>query len=76
MDEAVASRLHGRIQSEEKIKSGFIMPIRILGKALFPRQQAWQRERKIKHILVAIAVASLFAATAAFVMFTSNARTH
>jgi uncharacterized membrane protein len=52
------------------------MPIRTLGKALFPHQQSWQRERKIKHILVAIAVASLFAAVAAVVMFSSNARTH
>ncbi len=52
------------------------MPIRTLGKALFPRQQAWQRERKIKHILVAIAVAMVFAAAAALVMFSSNSRTH
>jgi hypothetical protein len=52
------------------------MPIRTLGKALFPRQQAWQRERKIKHILVAISVAIVFAAVAAAIMFASNSRPH
>ena len=52
------------------------MPIRILGKVIFPRQPAWQRERYIKHILVAIAVSIVLAAVAAAVMFTSNARTH
>lgn len=52
------------------------MPIRILGKVIFPSLPAWQRERKIKHLLVAIAVAAVFAAIVVAVMFSSNARTH
>ena len=52
------------------------MPIRTLGKAMFPRQQPWKRERTIWHLLIAIAVAIVFAAIVVGVMFMSNTRTH
>ena len=52
------------------------MPIRTLGKAMFPRQQAWQRERRVKTILIVIGVSLVFAAVVCVVMFTSNSRTH
>lgn len=69
------SHLFVPIRNQQTTK-GFIMPIRILGKAIFPSLPAWQRERKIKHILVAIGVAFVFAAVVGGVMFASNARTH
>jgi hypothetical protein len=50
------------------------MPIRTLGRVLFPRQQAWQRERFVKHVLIALAVAVIFAAIVAGMMFLINSR--
>jgi len=50
------------------------MPIKFLGKVLFPRLPEWQRRRQTKSLLVAIAVALLFTAVVVGFMFFQNNR--
>jgi nitrate reductase NapE component len=50
------------------------MPIDQLGKLLFPRLQPWQRERKVKTIIVVVVFALIAAGMIGGFMFLRNSR--
>ncbi|HEY5345574.1 MAG TPA: hypothetical protein VIK62_04445 [Verrucomicrobiae bacterium] len=50
------------------------MPLKFLGKVLFPRQAAWQQKKQTKIILWVILIAVLFAAGVVAIMLFQNSR--
>jgi hypothetical protein len=48
------------------------MPMRILGKVLFPRLQPWQQRRQAKTVVTVLVVALIFGALVAGIIFLSN----
>lgn len=50
------------------------MPMKYLGRVLFPRMEPWLRERKIKIIIVVLVVAVGFAAIVGGLILFSNSR--
>jgi hypothetical protein len=51
-----------------------VMPIKFLGKVLFPRQAPWQRRQKTKIMLLVILAAIFFAAIVVGIMLLQNSR--
>ena len=50
------------------------MPLKHLGKVLFPRLQPWQRERRIKTFIVVLVVSVVFAAIVGGVILLRHSR--
>ena len=50
------------------------MPMKFLGKVLFPRLAPWQRKRQTKIIMVAILTAVIFAALVVVIMLFENSQ--
>jgi hypothetical protein len=50
------------------------MPLNLLGKVLFPRQQSWYQRRQAKTVVLVLVVAVGFAAIVAAVMLARNSR--
>jgi flagellar basal body-associated protein FliL len=50
------------------------MPIKFLGKVLFPRLAPWQRKKQTKTILLVVLVALIFAAVIVAIMLFQNSR--
>jgi flagellar basal body-associated protein FliL len=50
------------------------VPLKILGKVLFPREAEWQRKKQIGIILWVILTALVFAVAVAAVMMLQNSR--
>jgi hypothetical protein len=50
----------------------FVMPIKLLGKILFPRKQSWQREREARVLVVAAVIAITFSGFVGAVMLWRN----
>ena len=52
------------------------MPMKFIGKVLFPRLQPWQRQRQLKTMLFVTCGALLFATLIAGVIIYTNHRPH
>ena len=51
-----------------------IMPLKFLGKLMFPRLAPWQRKKQTRIMLWVILIAAIFGATVVLVMFFVNSK--
>ncbi len=50
------------------------MPIRYIGKALFPHEEQWQQRRRLKVTFYTLIISVLFAAAVTGIMFWLNSK--
>jgi hypothetical protein len=69
MDTSWRGRFHWLTQSE-----GNFMPMKIMGKILFPRLPAWQQHRGAKTVFAVIMTAVIFAAIVGAMIYYGNTK--
>lgn len=50
------------------------MPMKFIGKVLFPKLPPWQSQRQVKHLLAAFIVAVILGGAVVVIMFLQNAK--
>jgi len=73
MDLFTTCRIHMGV-SVRKSEDINPMPMKFIGKVLFPNLPPWQSQRQVKHLVAAIVVAIIIGCAIVAIMFLQNSR--